>query len=230
MSSAAHDGRDQGHVVLVGDSIFDNAAYVTGPDVITLLRQMLPAGWTATLAARDGAVLGDISRQLRSLPADTTHLVVSAGGNDALRLAGILQAPASSMAAAVARIADARDHFWGAYSRMLREVIATRRPVALCTIYDPRFADPTMRRITSAALGVLNDCITREVFAAGMPLIDLRLVASNDADFANAIEPSVVGGKKIAAAITEMLARHDFGPGRSAVFGPNGANPSAAAP
>src|SRR3712207_2336551 len=43
------------HVVLLGDSIFDNAAYVRGgPDVIRQLQGVLPAGWKATLRAVDG--------------------------------------------------------------------------------------------------------------------------------------------------------------------------------
>ena len=41
-----------GHVVLLGDSIFDNALYVPGgPAVIDQLRRELPAGWSATLLA-----------------------------------------------------------------------------------------------------------------------------------------------------------------------------------
>lgn len=45
-----------GHVVLPGDSIFDNAAYVRGPDMAAQLRAALPDGWRATLLAVDGAV------------------------------------------------------------------------------------------------------------------------------------------------------------------------------
>ena len=37
-----------GHVVLLGDSIFDNGRYVPGePAVIDQLRSALPKGWTA---------------------------------------------------------------------------------------------------------------------------------------------------------------------------------------
>ena len=58
-----------GHVVLLGDSIFDNAAYVRGgPDVIRQLREALPAGWKATLAAVDGAVIDSVPRQLQAIP------------------------------------------------------------------------------------------------------------------------------------------------------------------
>jgi AraC-like DNA-binding protein len=40
------------HIVLLGDSIFDNAAYVAGgPDVVRQLRDTLPSGWRATLNA-----------------------------------------------------------------------------------------------------------------------------------------------------------------------------------
>jgi hypothetical protein len=73
------------HVVLLGDSIFDNAAYVRGgPDVVRQLREMLPAGWSATLLAVDGAVTRSVPAQIARLPADATHLVLSVGGNDAL--------------------------------------------------------------------------------------------------------------------------------------------------
>ena len=55
-----------GHVVLLGDSIFDNASYVAGgPDVVTHLRSVLPPGWRATLAAVDGDVTTGVGRQLR---------------------------------------------------------------------------------------------------------------------------------------------------------------------
>ena len=67
-----------GHVVLLGDSVLNNAAYVPDqPDVVTQLRSLLPSGWTASLNAVDGSVTGDVRRQLGRLPPDVTHLVVS---------------------------------------------------------------------------------------------------------------------------------------------------------
>src|SRR4051812_44097350 len=65
----AHGTRQMQHVTLLGDSVFDNGAYVgRGPDVVTQLRQQLPAGWRATLAAVDGGVIRDIPRQLERVP------------------------------------------------------------------------------------------------------------------------------------------------------------------
>ena len=52
------------HVVLLGDSVFDNAAYVgSDPDVVRQLREALPADWRASLVARDGAVIADLPAQ-----------------------------------------------------------------------------------------------------------------------------------------------------------------------
>ena len=74
-----------GHVVLLGDSIFDNGVYVPGePDVVRQLRQLLPSAWQASLLAVDGAVTRSVERQLAGLPGDGSDLVVSVGGNEAL--------------------------------------------------------------------------------------------------------------------------------------------------
>lgn len=59
------------HIVLLGDSIFDNAAYVrSGPDVIHQLQAKLPEGWEATLNAIDGSVVQNVSSQLERLSQD----------------------------------------------------------------------------------------------------------------------------------------------------------------
>src|SRR4051794_29926554 len=64
------------HVVLLGDSIFDNKSYVGhGPAVIDQVRSQFPGGWKATLLAVDGAVARGVVSQAARLPADATHLV-----------------------------------------------------------------------------------------------------------------------------------------------------------
>jgi hypothetical protein len=74
----AHSMGPMKHVVLLGDSVFDNGAYVGGgPDVVTQLRQRLPAGWRATLAAVDGGVIRDIPHQLERVNACPTMRPIS---------------------------------------------------------------------------------------------------------------------------------------------------------
>jgi hypothetical protein len=192
------------HVVLLGDSVFDNAAYVAGgPDVIAQLREALPTE-KATLRAVDGAVITDVGRQLAQLPDDATHLVVSVGGNDALRESDILDRPARSAAEVLMSMAEAQARFRASYREMLGDMLGRKLPVAVCSIYDPRYPDLIRRRLATTALAVLNDVIMREAFDHRLTLIDLRLICNEDADFANPIEPSVLGGRKIARAVAEF--------------------------
>ena len=193
------------HAVLLGDSIFDNAAYVRGgPDVIAQLREVLPAGWRASLLAVDGAVIDGVTRQLSRLPVDATHLVVSAGGNDALGHADLLERRATSSPQVLGWLADAAEAFEGRYRRMLDVLLARRLPLTLCTIYNGNLGPPAQRAATTA-LAVFNDVILREATVRGLAAIELRLVCTEPADYANPIEPSVQGGAKIARAIARAL-------------------------
>src|SRR5262245_61220317 len=95
------------HLVLLGDSVFDNGPYTgEAPDVITHLRHLLPPDWTATLCAVDGATTRAIDAQLTRVPATATHIVLSIGGNDALENRDMLFLPARSTADALALFGD----------------------------------------------------------------------------------------------------------------------------
>ena len=194
------------HVVLLGDSIFDNAAYVRGgPDVVTQLAALLPAGWRATLVAVDGHVIADVARQLARVPSDATHLVVSVGGNDALEHVGLLERPAKSSAQVLGWLADAAEEFEARYRRMLARVLALGLPTTLCTIYNGNLGAP-LQRLATTALAVFNDVILRAAAAHRLPVIELRQLCTEPADYANPIEPSARGGEKIARAIAVAVA------------------------
>ena len=207
------------NVVLLGDSIFDNKSYVSsGPDVVDQLKGDLPSGWTATLVARDGSTTVDIKSQLKAIPQDATHLVVSVGGNNALGEKAMIEESARSVAEVLDKLAKIKAEFAKSYGAMLDGVLARKLPAAVCTIYEARYQDPTTRQIAGAGLTVFNDVIMREAFARGMPVIDLRLVFDEDADYANDIEPSVKGGAKIARVIATLVTTHDFTRRRSEVY------------
>src|SRR5829696_9937813 len=100
-ASTMRMAQHQSHVVLLGDSIFDNAAYTRGaPDVLTHLRSLLPQGWRATLCAVDGATSDRLAAQLPCVPGDASHLVIAIGGNDALQNSDLLSMPVTSSAQA----------------------------------------------------------------------------------------------------------------------------------
>lgn len=208
------------HIVLLGDSIFDNATYVSGgPDVVTQLRELLPSGWRATLAAVDGAVIDDVPRQLARVPAGATHLVISAGGNDALRHADILDRRATSSPQVLGWLADAAEEFEARYRQLLAAVGTRGIPVTLCTVYNGNLGPP-VQRLATTALAVFNDVILRLATEQGISVIELRLVCNEPADYANPIEPSVRGGAKIARAIARAIGLEPAaGASQARVFG-----------
>ena len=193
------------HVVLLGDSIFDNAAYVPdGPPVIEQLRSQLSPEWTATLLAVDGDVTEDVHRQLQNLPEDASHLVVSCGGNDALRYLPVLTESVSTVSEALGRFGSIRSDFQSKYRRMLGALQASDCNVVACTVYD---RVPDLGATEFAALAMFNEIILREAIGASVRLIDLRHVCSESSDYSplSPIEPSEQGGEKIVTAIADAL-------------------------
>lgn len=199
------------HLVLLGDSILDNKSYVgSGLDVVSHLRQQMPDDWKATLRAVDGSVVENVQKQTLDLPADTTHLFVSVGGNNAILNADILQMKVSSSAEVFDRLADLASTFEFHYRQMLQAILSLNKPTTVCTIYYPRIPEEFAQKISVAALSTFNDVIIKQAFLAGVPLIDLRLVCSEDSDYANEIEPSETGGGKIAKTILRVANEHNF--------------------
>jgi lysophospholipase L1-like esterase len=210
---------DMKHIVLLGDSVFDNKAYIDGGlDVIEQIRRQIPAGWKASLLAVDGSVVENVRKQSLDLPDDATHLVISAGGNDAILNAGILQQKVASSAEVLDKFADIAGEFERHYREMLQSVLSLNKPTAVCTIYYPRIPEPFTQKIAVAALATFNDVIIRLAFQSGVPLIDLRLVCDENSDYANEIEPSEKGGGKIANTIVRLVSDHNFESRRTEVF------------
>ncbi len=210
------------HVVLCGDSIFDNRPYVEPdePDVTEQVNDLLPEGAKATRLATDGDVTQGVVRQMQSLPIDATHLFISVGGNDALGGINVFTEPVSNVGEALIQVSNLRNQFEVQYRDMLQHVLSKKLSLTVCTIYYPRFHSQNLERVfplggnvngeifqqmAMAALASYNDVIFRNAFQLKVPLIDLRVLCDEDEDFANPIEPSAKGGKKIARAIVDML-------------------------
>jgi lysophospholipase L1-like esterase len=193
------------HAVLLGDSIFDNAAYTQGGlSVIQHLAHLLPSPWKATLLAIDGSVTDDVESQLAALPDDASHIVISCGGNDALGQFGVLTERVGTVSAALDRLARVRAVFQADYRRMIERAVQRRQWVAVCTIYD---AIPTLDRAALCAIALFNDIIIREAKALGVPVLDLRAICTSASDYSRVspIEPSASGGRKIADALAGMM-------------------------
>ncbi len=207
------------HVVLLGDSVFDNGAYTDGgPDVAAHLRELLPPPSAVALCAVDGARINDVDRQLGCVPTAATHIVLSVGGNDLLGIISMLSEPVGSMFEALDLLQGHVAEFAAAYERFLDRVLALGRPVTVCTVYNGNFGPEEGPRL-AVALAPFDDVILRAALRRGLPAIELREVCNEPGDFYNPIEPSDRAGRKIAQAIVGSFDSQDTGPGRTIVTG-----------
>lgn len=203
--SPGTSSRKPHHVALLGDSIFDNAAYTGAePDVVTHLRSRLPVDSRATLLAVDGARIRDLESQLRRVPADVTRLIISVGGNDALENADLLATPVTTTTAALTLFSKRVAKFEAAYRKAIDSALELARPTTLCTIYNGNL-DRTQAAVARIALMIFNDAILRVAFERALGVLDLRLICNLASDYANPIEPSGTGGQKIAASVVRTL-------------------------
>ncbi len=189
------------HVILLGDSIFDNAVYTAGgPAVIDQVNQALGSSGRATLLAVDGSKTQDVPVQMRKFPLDATHLILSVGGNDALAQLDVLRAPVGSIIEALDALASMTADFRVNYANLINTLLIVGRPLTVCTIYD---AIPGLPNGIKAGVALFNDVILREAIRHGLPVLDLRLVCTEFSDYSDRspIEPSSQGGAKISAAL-----------------------------
>jgi GDSL-like Lipase/Acylhydrolase family len=207
------------HVVLLGDSIFDNAVYTRGePAVIDHLRSLLPSGWKATLRAVDGATTGSVDPQLRSLPPDASHLVLAIGGNDALGNIDLLARPVGSTTEALLLFRRRLEEFHESYTRAVDRVIRLGTPTTVCTIYNGNL-DAETAAAAEVALMMFNDVIIHVAIERRLTVIELRQVCDEPDDYANPIEPSGRGGRKIAVAIARAIGAMSASGEPSRVYG-----------
>ncbi len=206
------------HLVLLGDSIFDNAAYVArGPSVIDQVSRLIPLDWSASLLAVDGHTTVEVAQQLGRLSDGATHLVLSVGGNDALGCVPELEAPASSIMQALRTLTAMKSVFGANYRELVTSLLGLRKPLLLCTIYD---SVPGLPEELKTALGLFSEVILRVAIECHLPVLDLRLVCAEVGDYSvkSPIEPSSQGGEKIARKMVETVANHDFAAGGCRVY------------
>ena len=195
------------NIVLLGDSALDNGAYTGGgPAIPEQLAELLAPNGHVTMLAIDGSTTDDIPSQLAEAPSNATHFLLSVGGNDAMLQIDVLSRPAQSVSHALISVAEVIADFNLAYRRCLDQVVALGLPTTVCTIYNGAFDEESGEQsVISTALQAFNDVIFQSAFDHGVNVIDLRRVCTDPDDFANPIEPSTIGGAKIAAVIHQAV-------------------------
>jgi GDSL-like Lipase/Acylhydrolase family len=206
------------HLVLIGDSIFDNGPYVgPGESVSEILTKCVAKNARVSLLAVDGDVTTDVPEQLKTFPDDATHAFVSCGGNDALRIVQILNDSAETVGDALESLVKVREEFRSNYTDMLESILERTSKLIVCTVYN---SVPGTSERALAALALFNEVILQEAVALNLPIIDLRNICKEEGDYSqiSPIEPSGQGARKISLVISRVLSEHDFRLGRSVVY------------
>jgi len=188
------------HLVLLGDAL-QNIDLGTG-EIESALVPRPRNPWKLTVLKTPQA----LSRgHVREIPEDATHIVISVEGAWAIETSGLLQRSARTVSEALGTLSAAADEFETVLASMIAAARETGLPTVVCTMVPDHFVEPVQHRVFSTALAIFNDRVMRSAVAAGLPIVELRLVCNENADFANETLLSRAGVRKAANVIRSAL-------------------------
>ena len=217
-------------IYLLGDSIIDNAPYVqkNEKDVASHLNSMYKSSPQINIYNRavDGHTMKDLlDTQLSDEGLnEATNIVVSIGGNDLLGnlyflidAMGLYQGEESKVfQRTTTRNKSFEDTYFEIIKPMQQEyesVVANlsnyRAKLLLCTVYEGDLVDAgefnDVIYSSKTMLSIFNDIVYRTAKKYNAEVLELRDIFVSPEDYANPIEPSHIGGGKLAKAIKNWV-------------------------
>ena len=198
-------------VNLLGDSIIDNKIYV-GPHELSVTEHLhnLSDDVINSIAV-DGHTTKDvIHAQLDLLPQYSTHQVLSIGGNDLLQNMYFLKnqerlTTNEVFEQAVGIMAPIKRR----YQTIVEKLSLQDSNILLCTVYEGNLLnDPLLYDIalsSKAMVSMLNDIVYSTANTYNAEVLELRTIFTMPKDYANPIEPSLIGGSKFALEINDWI-------------------------
>lgn len=182
------------HIVLIGDSILNNSAYVAkNKSVPELLKSKMKSKSTVTNVAQDGATVADLYTQLDKVPLDLnspdTSVFISAGGND------ILNKKIKLNSAKLTKLVDN----YMAFLKALRVKLGSAK-IHVINLYlpsNPRYE--SYKQTVDKWNTLLNE--RSNTVGELYNVVDIHSKLNSAGDFVYDIEPSETGSVKIADAI-----------------------------
>ena len=198
-------------VCLLGDSIIDNKVYV-GKNELSVKEHLEAMSESMfNQIAVDGHTTRDVLNfQLNQLPKISTHKVLSIGGNDLLQQISFLKnkdalTTKEVMEQAVCKLAPIKKR----YRTIVEKLSQENSKLLLCTVYEGNLTDDLFYRdiafASQAMVSMLNDVIFSTAATFNVDVLELRNIFTAPEDYANPIEPSHIGGKKLASRIIEWI-------------------------
>ena len=198
------------HVSLLGDSIIDNKVYVGEGElsVTEHLQHNSPSYFT--MIAVDGDTTEEVlDNQLDNLKEPVSHIVLSIGGNDLLQNLHLLQDETSGMKFALEKCSELINEIQENYIKILEHLSQYDAKVLLCTVYEGDLeSDLLLAEYDKAGQVMLkmhNDTVYYLASKFEVDVLELRNIFTNKEDYANPIEPSHIGGEKLAKAIIQWM-------------------------
>ena len=213
-------------IYLLGDSIIDNTPYVkkNEKDVESHLNSMYKSSPQINIYNRavDGHTMKDLlDTQLSDEGLnEATNIVVSIGGNDLLgnlyflvNAMGFHQDQESKVfQKTTTRNKTFEDTYFEILKPMQQEyesIVANlsnyRAKLLLCTVYEGDLVDSDefsdVIYSSKTMLSIFNDLVYRTAQKYNAEVLELRDIFVSPEDYANPIEPSHIGGEKLAKAI-----------------------------
>ena len=200
-------------ITLLGDSIIDNKTYVQQQEYSVLEHlNSLSKNKFFQLAYDGDTTVNVIERQLHSQEiAKSSHLVLSIGGNDLLQnILFLHEGPIENINKA---LADVHQRIFKSLEQRFETIVeklsSHRANLLLCTVYEGDLGRTSEFRdvLDSSKIMVssFNDTVYKTASKYNADVLELRHIFTSPEDYANPIEPSHVGGEKLAQAITDWI-------------------------
>ena len=182
-------------IVLAGDSIFDNHEYVIPGESVE--QNLLNNNQDVLLLAKDGGIVSDLVHQLEKMPSNLntldTRLFISVGGND------ILNKYRDKKIIDEMEINSVLEQYKNSILDIKNKFNVT---IYLTNIYYP----PTDKYIKlHKVIRYWNNEQKNFAKKHNIPLFNIDTLVTEIIHFSNDIEPSEIGSKLIADAITNII-------------------------
>jgi len=204
-------------------------------DVTEHLKELCIGDLNSTVEnyAVDGDTMDDLERGQLGLNnlSDASHIVVSIGGNDLLNNISFLQTTSelSKIMGKGAMIGkwgvkelnpsrnkvfeetyfEIIEPFKKQYETIVANLSNHRANLLLCTVYEGDLVDSDefsdVNNSSKTMVSIFNDIVYRVANKYGADVLELRDIFVRPEDYANPIEPSHIGGRKLAEAIYDWI-------------------------
>ena len=201
------------HVVLLGDSIIDNEPYVLSDEKSVLQHLERLSHHQYTQLALDGDTTQDVlDKQLEvTTIKEGTNFVLSIGGNDLLQNLHLLfNSDTENLNEGLGFLHNnIFKQLEQRYEAIVKVLSFYRANLLLLTVYEGDLGrtDEFRGVLDSSKImaSSLNDIVYKTAKKYGADVLELRHIFTSTEDYANPIEPSHIGGEKLAKAITEWV-------------------------